>query len=107
VLTIVTTYWVTRTAGSAARFYAETARSLAASAPTLTVPTGCAVFPGDIVRPSRRWAARVHPNIVHWTEMPRGGHFGAFEVPDLLVDDLRAFFRPLREGGTVRAAAGR
>jgi pimeloyl-ACP methyl ester carboxylesterase len=101
VLTIVTTYWVTRTAGSAARFYAETARSLASSAPILTVPTGCAVFPGDIVRPSRRWAARVHPNIVHWTEMSRGGHFGALEAPDLLADDLRAFFRPLR------SAAGR
>jgi len=96
VLTIVTTYWVTRTAGSAARFYAETARSLASSAPILTVPTGCAVFPGDIVRPSRRWAARVHPNIVHWTEMSHGGHFGALEAPDLLAGDLRAFFRPLR-----------
>jgi pimeloyl-ACP methyl ester carboxylesterase len=97
VLTIVTTYWVTRTADSAARFYADTFRSLARSAPpSLRTPTGCAVFPADIVRPSRRWAERVYPNIVHWTEMARGGHFGALESPDLLVEDLRLFFRPLR-----------
>lgn len=97
ILTIVTTYWVTGTAGSAARFYAETGASLArAGLPVVRVPTGCAAFPGDIVTPSRRWAERAYPNIVHWTDMPRGGHFSALEVPQLLIDDLRTFFRPLR-----------
>jgi pimeloyl-ACP methyl ester carboxylesterase len=97
ILTIVTTYWVTATAASAARFYSETATELAESGlPTVRVPTGCAAFPGDIVMPSRRWAARAYPNIVHWTDMPRGGHFSALEVPALLTDDLRLFFRSRR-----------
>jgi len=97
ILTIITTYWVTGTASSAARFYAEAGVSLARTGlPVVRVPTGCAAFPGDIVTPSRRWAERAYPNIVHWTDMPRGGHFSALEVPQLLVDDLRAFFRPLR-----------
>ena len=97
-LAIVTTYWITGTSGSAARFYAETLATLARTGlPRVTVPTGCAVFPSDIVTASRRWAERSYPNIVHWTDMARGGHFSALEVPDLLVDDLRSFFRTQRE----------
>jgi microsomal epoxide hydrolase len=96
-LAIVTTYWLTDTAGSAARFYADAGASLARTGlPRVEIPTGCAVFPGDIVMASRRWAERSYPHIVHWTEMPRGGHFSALEVPDLLVEDWRAFFRALR-----------
>lgn len=60
------------------------------------VPTGCAAFPADIVVPSRRWVERCYPNVVHWTDMPRGGHFSGLEVPELLAADLRDFFRPLR-----------
>lgn len=97
VLHIVTTYWLTGTAGSAGRFYAETVPHIARSPlPPVEVPTGCSVFPGDIVITSRRWADLVYPNIVHWTEMPRGGHFGALEAPELLVEDMRAFFAALR-----------
>jgi pimeloyl-ACP methyl ester carboxylesterase len=93
-LAVVTTYWLTGTSGSAARFYADAGATLArCGLPRVEVPTGCAVFPGDIVVPSRRWAERSYPNVTHWTEMPRGGHFSALEEPDLLVDDLRAFFR--------------
>jgi pimeloyl-ACP methyl ester carboxylesterase len=96
-LAIITTYWVTGTAGSSARFYADTGASIARSGlPSVNVPTGCGAFPGDVVMPSRRWAQRRYPSLVHWTEMPRGGHFSALEVPDLLVADLRTFFRPLR-----------
>src|SRR5262249_43687531 len=81
-LAIVSTYWFTRTAGSAARFYADAGVTLARDGlPRVERPTGCAVFPSDIVRPSRRWAERSYPNIVRWTEMPDGGHFGALEVP--------------------------
>jgi epoxide hydrolase len=96
-LAIITTYWVTGTAGSAARFYAETALAMSRDGlPTVRVPMGCGAFPGDIVVPSRRWAQRRYPSLVHWTDMPKGGHFSALEVPDLLVEDLRTFFRPLR-----------
>lgn len=98
-LAIVSTYWFTRTAGSAARFYADAGATLARDGlPRVERPTACAVFPSDIVRPSRRWAEHAYPNIVRWTEMARGGHFGALEAPDLLVDDLRAFFHTLRNG---------
>lgn len=97
ILTIVSTYWFTKTAGSAARFYAATGAAMAQrGVPAVQVPTGCAAFPGDIVTPSRRWAEQTYPNIVHWTDMQRGGHFSALEVPDLLGADLRTFFRPLR-----------
>ena len=55
------------------------------------MPLGVAVFPHDIVLPIRRLADRSYPNIVHWTEFDRGGHFAAMEQPDLFVRDLRAF----------------
>jgi len=95
-LTNVTLYWLTGTAGSSARLYYETARARAWS-PTdrSTVPTGVAVFPREIAPPIRRFAER-SGNIVHWTEFGRGGHFAAMEVPDLLTGDVREFFRALR-----------
>lgn len=90
-LAIVTTYWVTGTAASAARFYADAGAAMARTRTRTTVPTGCAAFPGDIVVPSRRWAEHDYPNLVHWTDMAaHGGDFGALEAPDLLAADLRA-----------------
>jgi microsomal epoxide hydrolase len=59
------------------------------------VPTGVAVFPREIARPIRRFAELTN-NIVHWTEFDRGGHFAAMEAPDLLVGDVREFFRRFR-----------
>ena len=95
-LTNVTLYWLTGTAGSSARLYYETARSRAWGPPAVSgVPTGVAVFPREIAPPIRRFA-ELSDNIVHWSEFDRGGHFAAMEVPDLLVGDVRAFFRPLR-----------
>jgi microsomal epoxide hydrolase len=64
--------------------------------PPLSVPLGVAVFPHDIVLPIRRFAERGFPNIVHWSEFERGGHFAAMEEPDLFVGDLRAFARTLK-----------
>jgi pimeloyl-ACP methyl ester carboxylesterase len=97
VLTNVTLYWLTRTAGSSARLYYEAAKAARRAAPPpLRVPTGVAVFPHDIGPPIRRLAER-DSNIVHWTEFDRGGHFAAMEVPDLLVGDVRTFFRSLRK----------
>ena len=96
VLTNVMLYWLTRTSGSSARLYHEAASASRRGAPpTLAVPTGVAVFPYDIGLPIRRFAQR-ESNIVHWSEFDRGGHFAAMEVPDLLVSDIRAFFRSLR-----------
>ncbi|MEV6417312.1 epoxide hydrolase family protein [Kribbella sp. NPDC051718] len=95
-LTNVSLYWFTRTAGSAGRIYYE--RSHAAywgqPLPVSTAPTGFADFPEDNFIPLRHIAERTN-NIVRWTEYPRGGHFAALEVPDLLVADIRAFFASL------------
>jgi len=93
-LTNIMLYWVTQSGASSARIYYENQR--AANQPArVEVPTGCAVFPKEINIPPRRWVEQQH-NLTRWTEMPRGGHFAAMEEPELLVDDMRAFFRPLR-----------
>jgi pimeloyl-ACP methyl ester carboxylesterase len=93
ILTDVSVYWLTGTAGSAARLYYEDARTWGQAQPRSSVPTGVAVFPNDItIRPL---AERDH-NLVHWTEFSRGGHFAAMEAPDLLVGDVREFFRKVR-----------
>jgi epoxide hydrolase len=94
-LTIVTLYWLTCSGGSSAHVYADGAASWFAEEEPSTVPTGVALFPRNITYPIRRIAERKN-KIVHWTEFDRGGHFPAMEQPDLLVDDLRTFFRPLR-----------
>jgi microsomal epoxide hydrolase len=95
-LTNVTLYWLTATAGSSARIYYEVAHSGDWGPPTASVvPTGIAVFPREIAPPIRRFAEQSN-NIVHWTEFDRGGHFAAMEVPGLLVGDVREFFRRFR-----------
>jgi len=102
ILDQVTLYWLTGTAASSARLYAESIDRVAAwisgaDTEPVTVPVGASIFPAEVPRPSRRWAARRYPDIRYWAEHERGGHFPALEVPDLLVRDLRAFFRPLRQ----------
>jgi epoxide hydrolase len=97
-LTNAMIYWLTGTAGSSAQIYYESAPFLPTapatpSLPPLPVPLGVAVFPRDIILPIRRLAERSFPNIVHWTEFDRGGHFAAMEQPDLFVDDVRTFAR--------------
>jgi microsomal epoxide hydrolase len=95
-LTNVTLYWLTGTAGSSARLYYETARARSWNAAARsTVPTGVAVFPREIAPAIARFAGQ-SDNIVRWSEYNRGGHFAAMEVPDLLVFDVREFFRALR-----------
>jgi pimeloyl-ACP methyl ester carboxylesterase len=91
-LTNVMLYWLTRTAGSAANIYYEGAHAGQWPQPS-TTPTGVAVFAEDIA--IRRYAEQAN-TIVHWSEFDRGGHFAALEAPDLLVGDVRAFFRGLR-----------
>jgi len=97
-LTNITIYWVTQTATSSARLYYESSRA-PTSGPIgrIEVPTGAAIFPYELFITPRKWAEATY-NITHWTEMPRGGHFAAMEQPELFVEDLRTFFRPLRSG---------
>ncbi|HEY2203808.1 MAG TPA: epoxide hydrolase [Pseudonocardia sp.] len=91
-LTDVTLYWLTGTAGSSARFYRAGAASWYSDPAPSTVPTGVALLPHDIAVPVRSIAERTD-NIARWTTFDRGGHFGPLEEPDLVVGDLRAFFR--------------
>lgn len=93
-LTDVMIYWVTQTAASSTRIYYEN-RVAPPVQGRVTVPTACALFPKEISTPPRKWVEARY-NLVHWTPMPRGGHFAALEQPDLLVNDVRDFFRTLR-----------
>ena len=92
-------YWVTATAHSSARMYYEFDKALKSGQLDLfsrvTVPVGYTRYPKEIMRTSRRWAESQYP-ISHFVDMDRGGHFAAFEVPDLFVPDVRACFRSLR-----------
>jgi pimeloyl-ACP methyl ester carboxylesterase len=104
-LTNITLYWVTETINSSTRLYYETLHNPAlrgglgagSGDPVfkVTVPTGAAIFPAELYAPPRSWAEKTY-NITRWTEMPAGGHFAAMEEPRALVEDIRAFFRPLR-----------
>lgn len=95
VLTNVSIYWFTKTAESSARWYLEDARSDAGKPDKINrVPTGVALFPYNLIS-VRKIAERAN-NIVHWSSYDRGGHFAALDVPDLLVDDIRTFFRRFR-----------
>jgi microsomal epoxide hydrolase len=93
-LTNVMIYWVTETAASSTRIYYEN-RVAPPVQGRVTVPTACALFPREITTPPRKWVEARY-NLVRWTPMPRGGHFAALEQPDLLVSDVRDFFRGLR-----------
>ena len=98
-LTEVSTYWLTGTIASASRLYyerAEETRRLGSLLAPVRVPTGCAIFPKDVRRVPRSWAERVYSDIDRWTEMPSGGHFPGLEEPELLVAELRHFFRGRR-----------
>jgi len=93
ILTHVTIHWLTGTAGSAIRIYADHAREEPATGRT-TVPLGVAQFPGDL--PSIRVFSEQQHTIVSWNEYDRGGHYAAQDAPDLLVHDLREFFTAVR-----------
>jgi pimeloyl-ACP methyl ester carboxylesterase len=94
-------YWLPGTATSSARLYWESIRQVRRlfTEPNLdavTVPTGGSIFPKEVIRPSRRWAEKRFTDIRHWNELELGGHFAAFEQPELFVDEVRAFFRQVR-----------
>lgn len=87
-------YWVTNSGASSARLYWESFKTLDATG-RVELPTGIAAFPKEVLRAPRSWCEKIY-NITHWTTMPRGGHFAAFEQPDLFVEDVRAFFESVR-----------
>ena len=95
-LTNVMVYWVTRTATSSTRLYYEMRQAGRSALPeAIEVPTGVAEYPGEITHLPRAWVEARYP-VTYWNALPRGGHFAAMEVPDLYVDDVRAFFRTVR-----------
>ena len=87
-------YWVTGSGASSARLYWESFNRFVTDG-RVDLPTGVAAFPKEILRTPRRWCEAAY-NITHWSTMPRGGHFAAFEQPELFVDDVRAFFATVR-----------
>jgi pimeloyl-ACP methyl ester carboxylesterase len=89
-------YWLTATGASSARLYWESFNRAFSGGDTVSVPTGCSIFPKEIVATPRSWAEQRYTNIVYWNELDRGGHFAAFEQPELFVGELRACFREMR-----------
>jgi epoxide hydrolase len=94
-------YWLPGTGASSARLYWESIGRVnewisGTVTDTVSVPAGCSIFPQELQRPSRRWAARRFTDIRYWNEPARGGHFAALEQPELFVHEVRAFFRMVR-----------
>ncbi|WBB67115.1 epoxide hydrolase family protein [Micromonospora sp. WMMD812] len=98
----ITLYWLTGTGASAARWYWEFGRFVAAAQaagqapPPVRVPVGFTTFPGELWAAPRSWAEAVYPGLAYFNEADRGGHFAAWEEPDLFTTEVRAAFRPLR-----------
>jgi len=102
ILDNITVYWLTGSGASAARSYWEGGRATALAAaagkapPQVTLPVGVTAFPGEIFRAPRSWAEQLYPNLIYFHQADRGGHFAAWEEPQLFSEELRAGFRPLR-----------
>jgi pimeloyl-ACP methyl ester carboxylesterase len=101
VLDDITLYWLTNTATSSGRLYWEHGGGSPTSATAMKtaeipVPVGITVFPEDVYRPPETWARRAYPNLVYFHEVDRGGHFAAWEQPQLFSEEIRAAFRSLR-----------
>ncbi|WP_434318559.1 epoxide hydrolase family protein [Leifsonia sp. P73] len=95
ILDNVSLYWLTNTAVSSARLYWES--KLAFFAPKgVTLPTGVSVFPDEIYAAPRSWATRAYPNLIHFNRLAKGGHFAAWEQPELFSQEMRDTFRALR-----------
>ena len=102
ILDNITTYWLTGTGATAARSYWENGRAqaLAAAAghapPEVSIPVGFTTFPGEIFAAPRSWVEAGYPSLTYFNQADRGGHFAAWEEPDLFAEEIRAAFRPLR-----------
>src|SRR5215208_3200159 len=100
ILDNITLYWLTGTGASAARSYWESGRAAALAAgqapPEVSLPVGFTTFPGEIWRTPRSWVEKSYPNVVYFNEVDKGGHFAAWEEPQLFSEEVRAAFRSLR-----------
>jgi len=96
----ITLYWLTGTGASAARAYWESGRAAALAAgqapPEVSIPVGFTTFPGEIFAAPRSWVEKAYPNLTYFNEVDKGGHFAAWEEPELFSEEIRAAFRPLR-----------
>jgi pimeloyl-ACP methyl ester carboxylesterase len=96
----ITLYWLTGTGASAARSYWESGRAQALAAgkapPEASLPVGFTTFPGEIFRAPRTWVEKAYPNVVYFNEADKGGHFAAWEEPEVFSKEIRAAFKSLR-----------
>jgi len=96
----VALYWLTNTGVASARLYWEVGRAITATAgkqpPPLALPVAFSVFPGEIFQAPRSWAEKVYSNLIYFNEVDKGGHFAAWEEPEIFAAELRAAFRSLR-----------
>ncbi|MFJ9801584.1 epoxide hydrolase family protein [Streptomyces wuyuanensis] len=95
VLDNITLFWLTNTAISAARLYAEN-KSPFFGAKGVTLPVAVSVFPDELYQAPKSWAEQAYPNLIHYNQLPKGGHFPAWEQPEQFVDELRTGLRSLR-----------
>jgi pimeloyl-ACP methyl ester carboxylesterase len=91
----VTLYWLTNSATSSARLYWEN-NANNFNAVDISLPAAVTIFPGEIYRAPRSWAEKSYRELIYWNEVDRGGHFAAWEQPELFAAEIRAAFRPLR-----------
>jgi pimeloyl-ACP methyl ester carboxylesterase len=89
-------YWLPGAAASSARMYWESFRVITQKQEAVNIPTGVSIFPREIFRASRRWVEERFKHLVHYNVLDKGGHFAAFEQPDIFVDELRTCFRHMR-----------
>ena len=96
----ITLYWLTGTGASAARAYWESGRAAALAAgkapAEVSIPVGFTTFPGEIFRAPRSWVEKVYPSLIYFNEVDRGGHFAAWEEPEVFATEIRAAFKSLR-----------
>jgi pimeloyl-ACP methyl ester carboxylesterase len=102
ILDNITVYWLTGTGASAARSYWESGQAQARAAaagqapPAVSVPVGFTVFPGEIFRAPRSWVEQSYPSLVYYNQVDKGGHFAAWEEPELFSTEVRATFKSVR-----------
>jgi hypothetical protein len=100
ILDNITLYWLTGTGASAARAYWESGRAQALAAgqapPEVSLPVGFSTFPGEVFRAPRSWVEQAYPNLIYFNEAEAGGHFAAWEEPELFSEEVRVAFRSLR-----------
>ena len=102
ILDNITLYWLTNTGVSAARLYWENKADFF-DAKNISIPFAISVFPDELYQAPRSWAERAYPdNLIHYNKLDRGGHFAAWEQPELFSQELRAAFRPLRDAGATQ-----